>query len=134
MYSSCFLLLINMPDFYKKSKIFCEFFYMSPFVVFLCTDKSGSIQLCLFANYPPLARAEVGASGQRPSFFLPTKNYVRSLINITNTKRVSNGDSDPRAFNPQTIFCRPEIFHSSLICEGNGKNRNKKKQSRLQPA
>ena len=38
------------------------------------------------------------------------------------------------AFNPQTIFRRPEISHSSLICEGNGKNRNKKKQSRLQPA
>jgi len=44
----------------------------------------------LSVNYPPLARAEVGASGQqslvttpakpgsyqRPSFFLPTKNYV----------------------------------------------------------
>ena len=28
----------------------------------------------LLVNYPPLARAEVGASGLRPSFFLPTKN------------------------------------------------------------
>ena len=46
MYSSCFLLLINMSDFYKKSKIFYEFFYIGLFVVFLCTDKSGSIQLC----------------------------------------------------------------------------------------
>jgi len=39
-----------MPDFYKKNKIFCEFFYMSPFVVFLCTDKSVSIQLCPSVN------------------------------------------------------------------------------------
>ena len=28
------------------------------------------LPLCL-VNYPPLARAEVGASGLRPSFFLP---------------------------------------------------------------
>ena len=25
---------------------------LGPFVVFLCTDKSGSIQLCLFVNFP----------------------------------------------------------------------------------
>ena len=35
-----------MPDFHKKVKFSTNFFiYMGQFVVFLCTDKSGSIQL-----------------------------------------------------------------------------------------
>ena len=42
--------IYNMPDFYKKSKIFYEFFYIGLFVVFLCTNKSGSIQLCPSVN------------------------------------------------------------------------------------
>ena len=42
--------IYNMPDFYKKSKIFYEFFYIGLFVVFLCTDKSGNIQFCPLKN------------------------------------------------------------------------------------
>ena len=43
--------IYNMPDFHKKVKFFTKFFYMSPFVVFLCTDKFGSIQLCPSVTY-----------------------------------------------------------------------------------
>ena len=35
---------------------FSAIFYMSPFVVFLCTDKPGSIQLCRSVNYPHLKK------------------------------------------------------------------------------
>ena len=38
--------IYNIPDFHKKVKFSTNFFYMGSFVVFLCTDKSGSIQLC----------------------------------------------------------------------------------------
>ena len=48
--------IYNMPDFYKKSKIFYEFFYIGLFVVFLCTDKSGSIQLCPSVIFATLIR------------------------------------------------------------------------------
>ena len=47
--------IYNMPDFHKKVK-FSAIFYMSPFVVFICMDKSGSIQLCRSVNYPHLKK------------------------------------------------------------------------------